>query len=103
LDFLEHGLKYVYPQHPGALVRGVPTAWSASPLADEIMSEEKIVWPYAAGKVRGQAVEPLHPSVPVAVLQDEKLHELLSLADALRLGRARERKIAIEALKQRLK
>lgn len=103
LDFLEHGLKYVYPQHPGALVRGVPTAWSASPLANEIMSEEKIVWPYAEGKVRGQAVEPLHPSVPVASLQDERLHELLSLADALRLGRARERKIAIEALKKLLK
>ena len=32
LEFLEHGLKYVYPQQPGALVRGMPTAHSAPPI-----------------------------------------------------------------------
>jgi hypothetical protein len=102
LDFLEHGLKYVYPQHPGALVRGVPTAWSAPPLSDELMSEEQVVWPYATGSVRGQAVSPLHPSVPLACERDPKLYELLALTDALRLGRARERTIAVTELKERL-
>ncbi len=102
LDFLEHGFKFVYPQHPGALVRGMPTAWSAQPLVNEIMSDEQVVWPFSDGLVRGQAVEPLHPSVPQACLQDNKLHELLALCDALRLGRARERKLAIEELKIRL-
>lgn len=102
LDFLEHGLKYVYPQHPGALTRGFPTAWSAPPLSGELMSEEQVVWPYAAGSVRGQAVEPLHPSVPLACEHDNKLYELLALTDALRLGRARERTMAVAELKKRL-
>ena len=33
-----------------------------------------------------------------AVLQDEELYQLLVIADTLRLGRAREREIAIEEL-----
>ncbi|MFM8432117.1 MAG: hypothetical protein ACKOA1_04900, partial [Bacteroidota bacterium] len=32
LEFLNHGLKYVYPQHPGSIVRGIATAHSAQPL-----------------------------------------------------------------------
>src|SRR5690606_1999898 len=32
LDFLKFGLPYVYPQQPGSLVRGLPTAHSAEPL-----------------------------------------------------------------------
>ena len=43
---------------------------------------------------------PLYNSVPEASLKDEKLHELLALIDALRVGRARER--AIVELKKRL-
>ena len=103
LDFLKYGLKYVYPQHPGAMVRGVPTSHSASPLNKEIVSEEVYVWPYAEGKVRGQGIKPLHKSVPLACLKDKKLYELLALADALRVGKARERTIAMEELEKRIK
>lgn len=102
LDFLKHGLKYVYPQHPGPLVRGLPTAYAAPPLSNDIVSEEKVVWPFAEGTVRGQAIEPLHPSVPLACLKDAGLYELLALADALRMGRARERELAMKELKKRL-
>ena len=102
LDFLEHGLRYVYPQRPGALVRGIPTAHSALPLSKIVVGDEPYVWPYAEGKVRGQAIEPLHPKVPQASLKDQNLYELLSLCDALRVGRAREKKIAIEELKNRI-
>jgi hypothetical protein len=35
-------------------------------------------------------------------LKDEKLHELLALADALRVGRAREKELAVKELKKRL-
>ena len=45
---------------------------------------------------------PLYPSVPEAALKDEKLHELLALVDALRVGRAREKELAIRELKKRL-
>jgi predicted transcriptional regulator len=102
LEFLQYGLKYVYPQHPGALVRGVPTAYSAPPLSEKIVSNEAVVWPHPEGSVRGQAIEPLHPSVPVACLQDSELYALLALIDALRIGRAREKKLAMEELKKRL-
>jgi predicted transcriptional regulator len=42
LEFLEHGLRYVYPQIPGAKVRGMPTAHSAPPLNQNIESKHQI-------------------------------------------------------------
>src|SRR5690625_1798737 len=41
LEFLLHGLKYAYPQRPGAIVRGMPTAHSAPPLNDHIRGSEQ--------------------------------------------------------------
>ena len=102
LDFLEHGLKYVYPQQPGPIVRGVSTAHSAEPLKHLIQSQEDYVWPWAEGKNRGQSIEPLHPGVPYACLKDANLYTLLALTDALRVGKIRERKLAITELKNRL-
>lgn len=102
LDFLQYGLQYVYPQQPGALVRGVATAHSASPLNNIIESEEAYVWPYGKGDLRGQSIEPLHPNVPEACLKDENFYELMALCDVLRVGRAREKNMAIEELKIRL-
>jgi hypothetical protein len=59
------------------------------------------VWPDPDGEVRGQAFLPLYKSVPKAADEDEKLHELAALVDALRSGNARERNIAaITAWKQ---
>lgn len=102
LEFLQYGLRYVFPIKPGAVVRGVPTSHSAKPLSDEIQSSEAYVWPYGQGTVRGHSILPLYPSVPEAALKDEKLHELLALADALRVGRAREKELAVKELKKRL-
>ncbi|MBU2950971.1 hypothetical protein KO493_09690 [Tamlana agarivorans] len=98
LEFLKYGLKYVYPQRPSGLVRGVVTAHSAEPLVNSIQSEEVYVWPYAEGKDRGFSVEPLYSKVPEAALKDRLLHELLALVDAIRLGNVREQNIAIEEL-----
>jgi predicted transcriptional regulator len=100
LDFLENGLRYVYPQQPGPIVRGVPTAHSASPLKEIIQSTEDYVWPYGKGEVRGQSIIPLYPTVPEAALKDKKLHVLLALVDALRVGRSREKELAIIELKK---
>ena len=104
LEFLVHGLKYVFPAKLDAIKRGVPTAHSALPLSKKIKSasEDKYVWPSAEGKVRGQAIIPLYPSVPEAALKDPELHELLALCDAIRIGRAREKKIAVDELNKRL-
>ena len=100
-EFLQYGLRYVFPQKPGPVVRGVPTSHSASPLNKTIQSTEHYVWPYGKGTVRGHSIIPLYKSAPEAALKDEKLHELLALTDALRVGRARERTLAIVELKKR--
>lgn len=102
LEFILHGIKYVFPVQPGAIVWGTPTAHSALPLAKKIVSNEKYVWPDPEGDVRGQAIEPLYPSVPKAVKHDPKLHELLALVDAIRVGRSREVKLAEEALRKQI-
>lgn len=102
LEFLQYGLRYVFPVKPGAVVRGMPTSHSASPLKEEIQSSEAYVWPYGKGSVRGHSILPLYPTVPEAALKDAKLYELLALADALRVGRARERELAVSELKKRL-
>ncbi len=44
-----------------------------------------------------------YPSVPEAVLKDEKLYELLAITDAIRVGRTREKELAVEYLKKYLK
>ena len=100
MEFLEHGIHYVFPQHPGALVRGIPTAHSHPEMKKKIMSSEDYVWPDADGKVRGQAIEPLAKSVVKAVRQDETLYKLLALVDVIRVGKTREIKIALVELKK---
>jgi len=100
LELIQYGLPYIFPQKPGAVVRGVPTSHSTMPLKEHIESAENYVWPYGKGTMRGHSIVPLYPSVPEAALQDEKLHQLLALVDALRVGRSRERTIALLALKK---
>jgi len=102
MEFIQYGLRYVFPQKPGPVVRGVTTAHSASPLKEHIQSSEDYVWPYGKGTVRGHSIIPLYPSVPEAALKDKRLYELLVLVDALRVGRAREKEIAIHELNLRL-
>jgi len=102
IDFLSYGLRFVYPEQPGALVRGMATAHAAPPLNKIIVSQEPYVWPYGKGKVRGQAITPLHPKVPEAALKDENFYILMALVDTLRVGKAREKEMAINELKQRL-
>ena len=104
LELLVHGLKYFMPAVLGGAARGVPTGWAAPPLAAEIVSapEDRPVWPHPDGHARGQALEPIYHSAPDAALANPELYELLALIDAIRIGRARERKRAAEILTQRL-
>jgi DNA-binding transcriptional MocR family regulator len=102
MEFLQFGIRYVFPQKPGPVVRGIPTSHSASPLKEQIRSNEDFVWPYGKGTVRGHSIVPLYSSVPAAALKDEKLYQLLSLVDALRVGRVRERELAVIELKKLL-
>jgi hypothetical protein len=105
LEFLIHGLKYVFPVATGEVTRGMPTSYAAAPLKEQFaVAEDELVpvWPDAEGTVRGTAVEPLYKSVPMAAKKDQRLYEYLVLIDAIRGGRARERTKAIEILSERL-
>ncbi len=103
LEFLKHGIHYVYPVMPQGLVRGIPTASSAFPMKSLLnSSEEQFVWGYKDGNARGQMIVPLYPSVPDSVQEDDELHELLALVDSMRIGNARERDIAQKELEKKL-
>jgi len=105
LNFIEHGLSVVFPAVMGEPTRGMPTAWAAPVMKSLIRGtgEEIPVWPDAQGTVRGNRIEPLHPSEPKAAAADSELYAMLALVDAIRIGRARERNIAIIELGERLK
>ena len=104
LEFVLHGLRYAFPAVRGALTRGIPTSYAAPPLNSQIVQpdEPPPVWPDARGSVRGYALSPLYAKAPEAALKDPKLYEILTLIDALRDGRARERQIAEKELGARL-
>ena len=101
-EFLVHGIKYVFPQMPGAVVRGIPTAHSAFPLKEIIVADDIFVWPFFEGIVLGQSIQPLYNSVPEACLKDSQLYEMIALVDSLRVGKTREKLFAKEELKKRL-
>ncbi len=104
-EFLIHGVKYSFPAERGELTRGIPTSYAAKPLNTMIKAgdDPPPVWPYAEGMVRGFALKPLYRSVPKAAMHDPTLYELLALLDAVREGRARERNIAEQELKKRIR
>lgn len=130
LEFLEHGIRYVFISRRGEITRGIPTAHSAPPLNGILMQgplarmfgsrlaegpgepddaaktpyePDTIVWPHPEGEVRGETFEPLFPSAVEAARRDRRLYECLALVDALRIGRAREKNIAIDFLAERLR
>ncbi len=95
-EFLVHGLRYCFPPEYRNKTRGIPTGYSAKPLQGLISSGNDLppVWPHPEGDTKGIALTPLYKSVPEAALKDPELYRLLALADMLRSGNARERKIA---------
>lgn len=102
-EFMVHGIRYAFPPERGELVRGVPTSYAAEPLRSLIAqgNEAVPVWPFAEGPKRGFAFEPLYRTAPMAALRDSVFYEYLALADALRDGRIRDRKLAEKELHRR--
>ena len=102
LDFVKYGIRYVFPAKPGAVVRGIPTAFGAPILTGKVMSGGDLipVWPDAYGKSKGQEIAPLYKTVPGAVKKDELLYHFLALVDAIRIGGPRETKVADALLRE---
>jgi hypothetical protein len=104
LEFIVHGVRYIWPASLGAVKRGVPTAFGAEPLASQltVAPGEAPVWAHPTGSAKGPAISPLYRTVPQAALADPALHRLLALLDALRTGRARERSLAAKLMEAEL-
>jgi len=104
LEFVEHGIRYAFAVSPAESARGMATSWNAPGLEEHLVDDplEKFVWPHPRGDARGRAIEPLHDAVIVAAANDEVLHTQLALCDAIRLGGARERKLAAKLLRESL-
>lgn len=98
MEFLQHGLPYVFPQRPGAVVNGIPTAHSHPFMKQHFRSDSNFVWPDTQGKVRGEAIDPFYPKQIYAARDDNDLYKLLALTDVMRVGRTREAGIAINEL-----
>ena len=106
-EFFIHALKYVFPAKLGEIARGVPTSYSGPSLKMQIISgnDPVPVWPYGEGEERGVALKPLYSSVPESVSKhpDIVFYDLLTLIDAIRSGRAREKQLAIQKITEILK
>ena len=94
LEFLVHGVRYVFPAVLGPETLGMPTAAGAPTLAEKLPGGPVAVWQTADGKTRGSSLLPLYGAAPRAALEDEHLYRSLALVDVLRLGELRERRLA---------
>jgi DNA-binding transcriptional ArsR family regulator len=102
-ELLERAIRWIAPAVIGPFELGLETAYAAAPLAQRLIGDsDPLVMPLPEGPVRGRAVKPLHPGAPTAAKNDPKLHELLAIVDALRIGRQRDREVAIQELRARL-
>ena len=100
MEFIEFGLKYVFPAQAGRLVTGIPTAQSHDFYKERFSSDFLYVWPDPEGNTRGLSIEPLHVNVPKAAAKDADLYKLLAGIDILRVGKVREVALALKELKK---
>jgi hypothetical protein len=70
-EFMVHGVKYACPAQRGEPTRGMPTAYAAPPLQNQVAADSELppVWPSADGPVRGITFEPLHKRAPTSRLR----------------------------------
>lgn len=104
VEFLVHGVRYAFPGGWGSQAVGLPTAYAAPPLNEHILPGTALppVWASGLGATPGIALTPLYRSVPEAAHRDGELYELLTLVDSLRIGKARERMIAAQLIRERI-
>jgi predicted transcriptional regulator len=102
VEFIEHGFKYVFPQQPGTLVKGIPTAHSHSFMKKMFASDINYVWPDNRGEVIGLEIKPLYENQIMAIKTDEYYYKLLALTDVIRVGKVREVQFATTELEKNI-
>lgn len=103
-EFLVHGVRYAFPVAKGPLAAGIPTAYSAPPLAAEVDAIDAVVWPAPQhpDAVQGFALTPLYRAAPILKERVPRTYQLVAVTDALRLGDPRTRLSARETLERML-
>lgn len=95
-------LQYLVPAHAGRVerARGVPTGPTSPALQGQSLRivGAPMVWPDEDGEVEGISVQPLYKTIPGVAREREDLHALFSAIDSARTGRARELRLAHDAL-----
>lgn len=84
----------IYDQPASANMNDIPPI-----LKDEIISNEVFVWPFEKGSERGQSITPIYPKAVDAAREDEVLYDVLALLGSIRIGKVREKELAIQKLK----
>lgn len=102
VEFLVGGVPYVFPGELGPETRGVPTAHSGPVMAELVTTPHVVVWPSLHGDARGLALTPLCAAAPEMINTNPILYGWLTVVDALRVGRARERDLARQFLEREL-
>jgi len=100
LEFIQHGLRHVFPVDPGAVVTGVATGHSHPFFKSKFSGEHEFVWPDENGKSRGSTIIPLYKNIPKAAAKDEGLYRVLAAVDMIRAGKPREVKVALDTLRK---
>lgn len=104
IEFLIHGLKYIFPPEFGPHSIGIPTAFARPGFKFVSFKKDEIfVWPHPEGEIKGAALKPFYPTLPNACLKDEKLYTLASLVEMIRAGRSREQEIGSRELRKIIK
>lgn len=103
MEFIRYGLRYVFPETPGTLVTGIPTAHSHPFYRRSFVADTQFVWPEPqAGTDRGLAIQPLYKNCPKAAMEDKELYLLLASVDILRVGKTREFRAALDQLQKHI-
>lgn len=103
LDFIVYGVPYAFYPVLGPEAQGVPTAHAGPLLSEQIGGAALVVWPSVEGLTRGESLIPLFEGAPGLVHRSPELYGLLTVVDALRVGRARERRLAADLLEASLR
>lgn len=99
-DFLVHAVPVLYYPRRVASIRGIPTALFYSSFRGKFTKPGDLatVWPYSKGKEIGEGLLPIYPSIPIACSQNVELYELMATIEVLRVGKTREKAVALTYL-----
>lgn len=111
LQFIRWGVPHAYPAmlggpavgYPTAVIRADPGLLNGPAGASGGADKAEYVWPWAEGSFGGTALTPLFPAAVRLVDRNPRLVSMLSHIDLVRVGGARERDAAIDALARALR